>query len=119
MSYSDPSGEFKVHGNWCGPDWTGGKKEQFSPDTADYKSPIDALDSSCRTHDMCYYNCRTDEKTKCDDGARSACFQRCDQGLARSAAQLGGPMASLIGATMSRGGNRAPGISTDCSCSAK
>jgi hypothetical protein len=42
----------KIHGNWCGPSWTGGQKV----DAQDYKGSwsypaIDQLDRACRTHD--------------------------------------------------------------------
>jgi RHS repeat-associated protein len=34
LSYVDPNGLTKVHGNWCGPDWTGGHAEQYTPVSA-------------------------------------------------------------------------------------
>jgi RHS repeat-associated protein len=55
----DPGGLTKVYGNWCGPDWTGARPERFSPHPRGYYSPpIDALDSACLVHDVCYYQCR-------------------------------------------------------------
>src|ERR1035441_239310 len=56
----DPSGDFPIAGtNWCGPDWTGGKKEEYDP-THDnqYLPPNGAVDTVCRTHDICYYQAR-------------------------------------------------------------
>ena len=45
----------KVHGNWCGPNWTGGRKlsaEDYAKRGYDWNSPCtDALDCACRTHD--------------------------------------------------------------------
>jgi len=42
----------KIHGNWCGPGWTGGQKV----DAQDYKGSwsypaVDKLDAACRKHD--------------------------------------------------------------------
>jgi RHS repeat-associated protein len=31
LVFSDPSGLKKLHGNWCGPNWTGGQKEPYIP----------------------------------------------------------------------------------------
>jgi RHS repeat-associated protein len=28
---TDPSGKLPIHGNWCGPNWTGGRIEQYDP----------------------------------------------------------------------------------------
>jgi RHS repeat-associated protein len=71
----DPTGEFFVWGNWCGPDWTGGHTESYDPghDTSGptgpyYNGPIDYTDSVCRDHDICYYFCRRDHK--CDRVAK-------------------------------------------------
>lgn len=73
----------KIHGNWCGPDWTGGTAGQYSP-TVDasggYKPPTDSLDGSCMQHDKCYAACR--QSNTCDASARGSCFAKCDLGLA-------------------------------------
>ena len=82
----DPTGLFGVHGNWCGPDWTGGHREQYDPahDISGpsgpyYNGPIDYTDSVCRDHDICYYDCRRDHK--CDKGSRRNCMRDCDHNL--------------------------------------
>ena len=45
----------KVHGNWCGPNWTGGKKlsaEEYAARGYSWNAPCtDALDCACRNHD--------------------------------------------------------------------
>jgi RHS repeat-associated protein len=84
----DPTGMFPIplHGNWCGPDWTGGHREPYDP-THDvsgpsgpyYNGPIDYTDSVCRDHDICYYDCRRDHS--CDKGARRNCMKQCDYNL--------------------------------------
>ena len=83
----DPKGLFKVHGNWCGPDWTGGRIKQYDPHhpylPPDYYAPpIDATDISCKTHDICYYSCRKDHP--CSKDARGNCMTACDRKLAAS-----------------------------------
>ncbi len=110
----DPSGEFVIYGNWCGPDWTGGRVEQYYPshdlpftvvhgptqfyrglpipqmgvsNTPYYLPPIDNLDAKCETHDKCYYSCRANNK--CDKTARKNCMTQCNQVLAQDAANSG------------------------------
>ena len=45
----------KVHGNWCGPNWTGGRKlsaEEYANRGLSWTaSCTDALDCACRDHD--------------------------------------------------------------------
>ena len=45
----------KVHGNWCGPNWTGGRKlsaEEYANRGYSWSAPCtDALDCACRDHD--------------------------------------------------------------------
>jgi hypothetical protein len=45
----------KVHGNWCGPNWTGGRKlsaEEYKARGLSWDAPCtDALDCACRDHD--------------------------------------------------------------------
>ena len=58
INWIDPKGLSKEHGQWCGGDWTGGKKEQYSPDhdaPGYYADPEDQLDNACKVHDKCYY----------------------------------------------------------------
>ena len=31
VNYRDPSGQWPVHGKWCGPNWTGGHWDQYDP----------------------------------------------------------------------------------------
>jgi RHS repeat-associated protein len=81
LKYFDPTGLFPYWGNWCGPDWTGGRKEQYDPAHASlYKPPIDHNDAACMRHDWCYYMCR--KGFPCDAGNRRMCMMRCDRVLA-------------------------------------
>lgn len=42
----------QVHGNYCGPNWTGGKALAASNPKVDWSvKPIDKLDKACREHD--------------------------------------------------------------------
>ena len=45
----------KIHGNWCGPNWTGGRKldaEEYAKRGYSWESACtDALDCACRDHD--------------------------------------------------------------------
>ncbi len=78
--FSDPSGLKKIHGNWCGPNWTGGKKEPFIPSNdaipGYYAPPIDYVDTPCSHHDRCYSKCR--DKHPCTPLGRSFCEKKCD-----------------------------------------
>ena len=41
-----------IHGNWCGPNWTGGRALAASDPRVDWSVPaIDALDAACKVHD--------------------------------------------------------------------
>jgi RHS repeat-associated protein len=103
----DPSGLFKVYGNWCGPDWTGGRREAYTPQSRSYYSAaIDALDSACERHDVCYYQCR--EKHHCDGEMRSECFRECDRGLTAAANSHGGFWGRLVALAIDRPGKRSP-----------
>jgi len=55
----------KIHGNWCGPDWTGGKKVSASKYRGSWNArALDSLDRACRAHDKaCAENgcCRRDD----------------------------------------------------------
>jgi hypothetical protein len=84
----DPLGLFAYYGNWCGPNWTGGRKEQYDPSNVRlYKPPIDALDNACMRHDKCYYECR--KKYPCDNKKRRKCMNDCDLSLAQLASESG------------------------------
>jgi RHS repeat-associated protein len=103
----DPTGLFKVYGNWCGPDWTGGRKEAYTPHLqAYYRSPINPLDSACETHDVCYYQCR--EGHPCDGATRSQCFRECDRALTAAANSYGGFWGRVIALGIDRPGRRNP-----------
>ena len=42
----------KVHGNYCGPNWTAGQNKPASMiDDLPYVAPIDRLDAGCLVHD--------------------------------------------------------------------
>ena len=42
----------KIHGNWCGPNWTGGQKVAAEDYTGPWDGPaISRLDEACRSHD--------------------------------------------------------------------
>ncbi len=87
---TDPSGEVPFPiifwGNWCGPNWTGGRFEQYDPSHAKidgyYKEPVGGkggADYVCQKHDVCYYQCRHDNP--CDKGKRTKCMSNCDSVL--------------------------------------
>jgi hypothetical protein len=46
----------KVHGNWCGPSWTGGRRltaQEYDERGLDWKGPAKTpLDEACRFHDF-------------------------------------------------------------------
>ncbi len=80
---------FIVHGNWCGPDWTGGQIGPYNPSISQaggYSSPTDALDQACMNHDICYYNCR--QSNACDPAGRTSCFSACDRTLSHTVDQM-------------------------------
>ena len=81
LIFIDPRGLVKIHGNWCGPDWTGGLDEQYyeSP-PGHYLFPKTLMDNACRAHDICYSVCR--EEYKCNKSGRGACMTQCDRSLA-------------------------------------
>jgi RHS repeat-associated protein len=56
MTYTDPSGNVRIYGNWCGPDWTGGLVEEYNPGHDRIYLPlIDNVDYVYMQHDKCYY----------------------------------------------------------------
>jgi len=113
VNFTDPSGLWKYHGNWCGPDWTGGKNEMYDPARAgSYKAPVDDLDNACKTHDICYYECR--QKYKCDQKARGECMTRCDRGLAADAAFAGYSTGSPLWWWMNNNNSPDPGKNPKC-----
>ena len=104
-------GNGKVYGNWCGGDWTGGKKGSYNP-AENYAPAIDALDSACEVHDKCYYKCR--ERFPCNKDYRSTCFRLCDQALTKAAYQFGGVWGKAIGRVVDRSGTRDPEANKEC-----
>ena len=111
----DPGGLKKIYGNWCGPDWTGGRVEQYTPHAQGYyAAPIDALDAACQAHDICYYRCR--KVFPCNPGNRGECFRLCDRTLTQRAYAIGGFWGRTIGAAIDRPGNRDPGPNDPSCC---
>src|SRR5947209_2516624 len=113
----DPMGLFKFYGNWCGPNWTGGRVESFFVHRRQgfCEPPVDALDAECLKHDICYYECRRDYP--CDAAARSECFRACDKQLTAAAYAIGGGAAELLGFVIGRPGTREPESNNpSCSC---
>lgn len=42
----------KIHGQWCGPNWTQGKNQSAGAPGVNFNAPCnDALDCACRAHD--------------------------------------------------------------------
>jgi len=55
----------KIHGNYCGPNWTGGKPYAANDSRVDWSvKPIDELDRVCRNHDL---SCSKGGCTAADD----------------------------------------------------
>jgi RHS repeat-associated protein len=79
----------KIHGKWCGPNWTGGKVGEYDPavdESGGYQDPTDQLDAACMQHDMCYSSCR--QANPCNPASRSSCFAGCDRRLSNGADNL-------------------------------
>jgi len=111
--------QFPVHGNWCGPGWTGGQMGSWDTLMPAQRQrvglPQDQLDSACKTHDICYADCRLNNP--CDQNVRSECFMQCDISLREKAYMAGGLLGRLVGRAMGRQGKRDPGEnSAMCGC---
>jgi len=66
----------RIHGNYCGPNWTGGKSLASNDPQVDWTvKPIDQLDNACRIHDI-----------SCSQGG---CTAADDRRLARKATMIG------------------------------
>jgi len=79
IDFNDPSGNRRIHGNWCGPNWTGGQTEPYIPShdvPGYYKDPRGYVDKVCRHHDICYSHCR--DKHPCSPWGRRVCERKCD-----------------------------------------
>jgi hypothetical protein len=50
----------RIHGQWCGPNWTQGKKQPANAPGVDFTAPCDdKLDCACRAHDK---DCASDPR---------------------------------------------------------
>jgi RHS repeat-associated protein len=84
VSLVDPRGEWWAWGWWCGPNWTGGRREEYNPAHASlYHAPWGATDTACMHHDICYYECRRDHPCSKED--RAQCMRNCDADLLTNA----------------------------------
>ena len=62
----------KIHGNWCGPNWTGGQRVAAEDYTGPWDGPaISPLDEACRSHD---FSC-----------SKGGCSRKADTALIRAA----------------------------------
>ncbi|HWH57269.1 MAG TPA: RHS repeat-associated core domain-containing protein, partial [Terriglobales bacterium] len=94
--FADPSGLWRIHGKWCGPNWTGGRTEPYIPShdvNGYYQNPVDNVDLPCSNHDKCYSKCRG--KHPCSALGRRICERKCDFRLIGGIA--GHPFNSLNG----------------------
>ncbi len=76
----DPFGRIAIHGNWCGPNYTGGYRkpwDELTPlEQQNAAPPVDPVDAQCMKHDKCYGACRGN--FPCSAADRSRCFGDCD-----------------------------------------
>ena len=88
---ADPTGLFQYHGNWCGPNWTGGYEKSWDKLTQSEKNtckpPKDKLDSCCEVHDKEHAQCR--EQYPCDENMQKRCKENADRRLYRCAKESG------------------------------
>jgi len=97
LKFFDPTGLWVYHGEYCGPDWTGGRAESYDPKHENkYKAPIDKLDKACRRHDICYYTCRQQHGGGCNVVDRKLCYRKCDDALSQYANKLDSVVASIL-----------------------
>lgn len=76
----------KIHGNWCGPTWTGGQKVDAKDYQGNWNGPaIDALDRACRTHDKA-----------CGSRGDIGCCTRDDTKLVRAALAIANNPINII-----------------------
>ena len=68
----------KIHGNWCGPNWTGGKRvsaRNYLLSGGNFRGPcVDQLDCACREHDK---GCSG--KGGCTRAADTKLIRECDK----------------------------------------
>ena len=84
----------KIHGNYCGPNWTAGQPKPASMiDSLPYVAPRDALDAACLQHDR--------------DCSKGGCSAKGDTQLRNKALRIAltnptlRPVALLVAASMS------------------
>ena len=64
----------KIHGNWCGPNWTGGKKVAAKDYKGPWNGPIQTpLDACCRSHD---FSCSSGKCSKAADTKLIKCAEK-------------------------------------------
>ena len=64
----------KIHGNWCGPNWTGGKKVAAEDYQGDWNGPVQtSLDACCRSHD---FSCSKGSCSKAADTKLITCAEK-------------------------------------------
>jgi len=78
LSRIDSLGLFRVYGNWCGPNWTGGQRAPFdySVPPSKYLPPTDYTDVTCERHDKCFATCRS--IYPCNRDERFQCMVKCN-----------------------------------------
>ena len=72
----------KIHGNWCGPNWTGGQRVPADEYTGPWDGPaISPLDEACRSHDKSCSSgqCSRAADTKLINAARKRILSAADQ----------------------------------------
>jgi hypothetical protein len=66
----------RIHGNYCGPNWTGGKAYAAADKRVDWNVPcVDRLDCACKNHDR-------------DCAHPQGCSSKSDRILVRQAARV-------------------------------
>jgi RHS repeat-associated protein len=93
VTHADPSGLLKLqlHGNWCGPGWTGGRdygRSEWNLDDPRIDWSVkDSLDRVCQFHDVCRKACRASVATQ---ASLRDCYFRCDRASLRGLGWLRG-----------------------------
>lgn len=76
----------RIHGNWCGPSWTGGQNVDAMDYTGSWNYPaIDSLDRACRTHDKA-----------CGSRGKTGCCSRDDDALIVAALKTAGNPINIL-----------------------
>jgi RHS repeat-associated protein len=84
INMTDPSGLWQFHGNWCGPNWSGGQEkpiENLKPkEIKKLLPPEDYWDWCCMEHDLCYMRCRIYKKnSSINFWGYVYCLEQCDE----------------------------------------